>query len=82
MLSLIKNIIQEMLNDKYPEHKDINFNVSFIENKDFGDIACNVAMILAKKVKVNGRDFYVAPITLKTIRFLQEKAKDINDPIE
>lgn len=53
MLSLIKNIIQEMLNDKYPEHKDINFNVSFIENKDFGDIACNIAMILAKKVNID-----------------------------
>lgn len=64
MLTIVKNTIQNTLNQYYPEYRDRDYNVSFIENSNFGDVAANIAMVLAKELKVNTQDL-AADIILK-----------------
>jgi len=57
ILENIKKEMQNIISQKF-NLRDINFNVSFIEdiNKDFGDISANLAMVISKKINRNPKE--------------------------
>lgn len=76
MLEIVKNTIQNILESYYFEYKDKDYNVSFTENPKFGDVAVNIAMLLAKDLGKNPKD--LASDIINKIQSLKEASNNFS----